>query len=177
MPVILILYSFSVSRLLIKSNYFSEKKKIISEDDDGFPDVMPKLVPFVPTNKSVKERLGSSRSASNGQIENRVMPVQTLVRPNFKAKNSIQKRLGKNFVNPAVAERNRITVHALKSFASSAQKSLAAPDETNGKFLLDAFTSALELAAPDKKYDMRIQKEICEIQVSFSNPTMSFLLT
>lgn len=56
-------------------------------------------------------------------------------------------------------------MHALKTFTSKATQAIGASDEENGRLLIDAISAAVE-APVQKKYDMRIQKEISELQVS-----------
>lgn len=79
----------------------------------------------------------------------------------------MQSRLGRGFVNAAVVERNRIAVHALNTYAKSAAKNIMATDDVQGQILINAFTKAIQMESPpQKKYDMKIQKEISMLQVS-----------
>lgn len=141
---------------------------------------MPNLVPYVPKvitaptatqtaplqkTKSIHERLGKRESVCESIHTSQ---MQLYRRPKFKAKQSVQNRLGKHWVNPASVERNRITVHALNAFAKNATRNMLANDDVQGQLLLNAFSSAIEREAEKKvKYDMKIQKEISSLQVSW----------
>lgn len=128
---------------------------------------MPKLVPFgVKTmpQKPIYQRLGKRNSV----CESIHTSQMKLYRP-MKARRSVQSRLGKNYVNPAVIERNRIAVHALNTYAKNA----ANIDDVQGQILIDAFKKSISVcnaiqnvSEPTKKYDMKIQKEISMLQVS-----------
>lgn len=131
---------------------------------DSFPKEMPKLVPYEPKKmpkKPIHERLGNRESICESIHTSRMK----LFRPNnFKAKHSVQSRLGKGWVNPAIRERGRIALHALTSFS----KNMLASDDVQGQMLLNEFTKAIQgTAEPAKKYDMNVQKEISSLQVSF----------
>ncbi|XP_055323501.1 uncharacterized protein LOC129578651 [Sitodiplosis mosellana] len=155
-------------------------------DEDGSVKEMPKLVPFVaktmpPKKKPIHQRLGE-----RGSICESIHTSQMkLYRSNqFKAKNSVQKRLGKGYVNPAIVERQRITLHALKSFAKDESNMLVSNDD-QGQMLLNAFVKAININSngitngitnkfhfnnnnhgreAEPKYDMKIQKEISCLQ-------------
>lgn len=135
---------------------------------------MPKLVPFelstFPSKNSklpIHKRLGDRGSVCESIHTSRM----NLFKPNFKAKQrvSVQNRLGKNYVNPAKIERNRIVMNALDAYSRN-------PIETNdasGKALLNALANAIQREAVQpnqsvqhQKYDMTVQKEICSLQVS-----------
>lgn len=132
---------------------------------------MPKLVPFeVKTmpQKPIHQRLGKRNSV----CESIHTSQMKLYRPTqFKARRSVQSRLGKNYVNPAVIERNRIAVHALNTYAKNASNKVI--DDLQGQILIDAFKKSISVSnaiqnasEPPKKYDMKIQKEISMLQVS-----------
>lgn len=130
---------------------------------------MPKLVPYEPkkmTKKPIHQRLGD-RSSICESIHTSQM---NLFRPNFKAKKSVQSRLGKNWVNPAVRERNRIAFHAFNTFAGNASNNAEniLINDNNGKTLLNEFVKAIgcQVQPPLKKYNMEIQKEISSLQAS-----------
>lgn len=128
---------------------------------------MPKLVPFVQKTMPSKGKPIYQRLGERGSICESIHTSQMkLFRSNkFKAKNSVQNRLGKGYVNPAVKERNRIAMHALDVFRRNADY------DVQGKLLLNAFTKAAieqdEAVAtePKQKYDMEMQKEISMLQV------------
>lgn len=111
--------------------------------------------------KSIHRRLGDRQSVCESIHTSRL----ELYRPNFKPRTSIQHRLNKNFVSSANVERNRITLQALTTFTKKATQAIGATDEENGRLLIDAISAAVQAPPAQKKYDMRIQKEICEIQV------------
>lgn len=116
----------------------------------------------MPPKKPIHQRLGE-----RGSICESIHTSQMkLFRPNkFKAKHSVQQRLGKNYVNPAVKERNRIVLHAVNTYAAS--NNMLSSGDMQG---LNAFTKAIEHAAPPKqKYNMDVQKEISYLQVSKSS--------
>lgn len=135
---------------------------------DGSAKEMPNLVPFVvktlPPKKSIHQRLGLPRSGSI--CESIHTSQMKLFRPNkFKVKNSVQNRLGKGYVNPAVRERGRIALHHLQTFAKK--------NDADGQILLNAIKKAIKNETerelvPAQKYDMNIQKEISYLQVSQS---------
>lgn len=137
---------------------------------DGVPIEMPKLVPCTvnkmpPKSKPIHERLGKRDSVCESIHTSQLK----LFRPmKFKAKGSVQSRLGRNFVSPAVVERNRIAVHALNTYAKSAANNLMSTDDVQGQIMINAFAQAIRSeSAPPKKYDMQVQKEISYLQVSF----------
>lgn len=140
------------------------------------PTEMPKLVPYEPctlppkNSKPIHRRLGERGSV----CESIHTSQMNLLKPNFKAKNrvSVQNRLGKNYVNPACVERNRIAIHALNTYARQSSNK----GDDSGKALLSAFANAIERETqpkqnPDQKYDMQIQKEISSLQVSITFPS------
>lgn len=148
--------------------------KLISVEHliDGAPKQMPKLEPYVQKkmpakeSKSVHDRLGVRSSVCESIHTSRMK----LFQPNFKAKNrkSVQQRLGKNWVNPATAERNRIVIHALNS---GALNNMVTPVNKEGSELLNAFAMAIGRGIDQTennrhKYNMALQKEISQIQVS-----------
>lgn len=131
-------------------------------------------MPFVPKTlppknaKPIHDRLGGRGSICESIHTSRMK----LLKPNFKAKEriSVQQRLGKNYVNPANIERNRIAIHALNSYARNRNNVLTNNDDS-GKALLNAFARAIEREVapqhnPQQKYDMQVQKEISSLQVS-----------
>lgn len=97
-----------------------------------------------------------------------------LFRPNkFKAKASVQERLGKNYVNPAIKERNRITTHTLNEITKNNGKDLPSLiEQMGGQMIFNAFIKGIQNIPPqtpaiaEPKYDMNIQKDIAYIQVS-----------
>lgn len=126
---------------------------------------MPKLVPHKPKpmaapKKPIHQRLGKRNSVCES-IHTSQLQLYKPYSFKAKAKAGVQSRLGKNWVSPAVHERNRIAMHALQTFAKNAG------EDEGKKMLLSAFGKAIEAQAePEKKYDMKIQKEICSLQVS-----------
>lgn len=134
---------------------------------------MPKLVPFeVKTmpQKPIHQRLGKRDSVCES-IHTSQLKLYRPTQFKFKARRSVQSRLGKNYVNPAVIERNRIAVHALNTYAKNAANNVI--DDVQGQILIDAFKKSISVAnaiqnvsEPPKKYDMKIQKEISMLQVS-----------
>lgn len=130
-----------------------------------------------PKKKSVHQRLGGRSNGERGSICESIHTSQlSLFNKNqFKAKRSVQSRLGKGYVNPAVLERNRIALHALNLFEKSAAANmLTDPDDAQGRLLLSAFTKAaiqqnraieMNPETTKPKYDMQVQKEISALQV------------
>lgn len=134
---------------------------------------MPKLVPFevktLPpkTTKPVHQRLGE-----RGSICESIHTSQmNLYKP--KKRISVQNRLGKSWVNPAVKERSRITLHALRTIAEDGSDIVQQSDDATTK-LLKAFVDVIkkqelpQLQRAENKYNMKVQKEILAIQVSHS---------
>lgn len=142
---------------------------IESHSTDGLSNQMPKLVPFqqntMPKKKPIHTRLGERGSV----CESIHTSQMKLFRPNiFKAKVSVQKRLGKNYSNPAMNERNRITLHTLNSIANKASKNNMLHDD---RLLFNTLTKRIGYNAepdpePEPKYNMKIQKEISYLQVN-----------
>lgn len=140
------------------------------KDDGEVPKEMPKLVPFVPNTMPAKRpihrRLGDRSDSVCESIHTSRLNLAS--KTNFKSKNrvSVQNRLGKNWVNPAISERNRITMHTINEYARKSNN-----DDDAGKILLGAFARAIEREAttskpPQQKYNMQLQKEISSLQVS-----------
>lgn len=139
---------------------------------------MPKLVPcevktLPPKNsKPIHQRLGQRGSICESIHTSQ---MKLLGSDNFKAKHrvSVQNRLGKAWVNPATKERNRIALHALKSIVKDGPQSMIEGDDVGTK-LFNAFAKAIKrqvqpiTQSADQKYDMKVQKEISVLQVSFS---------
>lgn len=90
----------------------------------------------------------------------------SLFKPNNRKRFSVHNRLNKNFVSPAVTARKNIVINALKS-AESAVQALCDPSDsyyTGNEFLsLVANTNIKQ----EPKYNMKIQKEISQLQVNF----------
>lgn len=145
---------------------------------DVFADVsdeMPKLVPYEmktlpPKNtKPIHQRLGERGSICESIHTSQLKLFQS---NKFKAKNrnSVQNRLGKAWVNPAVKERNRIALHTLKVVKDSPQSMIESDKDTT--ILLKAFAKAInrDHLAPnqssEQKYNIKLQKEISMMQVS-----------
>lgn len=131
---------------------------------------MPKLVPYETEphsmpKKPIYRRLGKRDSFCESIHTSQLQ----LYNPGgFKAKNraSVQDRLGPNWVSGAEKERNRIALHAYKTFAKSASRNMRTADTPNGALLFNAFTKAIEpYVEPVPKYDMKVQKEIFTLQV------------
>lgn len=150
---------------------------------------MPKLVPFLirkatrsqRPKKPIHERLGGRNSVSDvSQCESIHTSQLALFRPNFKAKTSVHNRLQRNFISPAMIQRNKIAITALHSFTTQAMKQLDGSDTVHGNLLLNAFNEANSrpaICAPiereyifdeheDQKYDVLLQDEIRRVQVS-----------
>lgn len=156
---------------------------------------IPRLVPIKSrTNQqqrvSVHERLGRRDSitsvdsaitiqVNNGVQSHRKQP-NNLKRLNNNNQNngriSVQHRLNKNFVNPAIVARNNFSVNAINSFMESAMKTFggADPDESivqNGNFMAALASRMMTTINKNKtepgehKYNMNVQKEISAIQV------------
>lgn len=147
---------------------------------------MPRLKPIEPRVQhqqriSVHERLGPRDSitnidsaitikVNNGPRRNRYKNLKRLNNQND-GRTSVQQRLNKNFVNPGIAARNNIInswklEKAVNAISDDEQHPIVARD------FLTALTMRLMTTNPHKveqiesKYNMNVQKEISEIQVS-----------
>lgn len=150
---------------------------------------MPKLVPFgnvrVPNSKPanerrkpVHERLGRR---PNAVVDSECESIHTsrlalYSKPVFKPHN-INNRLKANFVNSAQIQRNKITFTTLQKFCTYGLRNLGATDQQHGQFLAEAVSvpyQAIENGNEQRfapigmstKYDMEVQEEICQLQVS-----------
>ncbi|XP_031618649.1 uncharacterized protein LOC116337853 [Contarinia nasturtii] len=147
-------------------------------DNNGYPKDMPKLVPFeaatLPKRKPIYERLGQ-RGGERASICESIHTSQLKLyrEKKFKAKNSVQNRLNKSFVSPAVKERNRITLHGLNTLAKSVGKNvLPMIEDISNQIMLNAVSRlqgqqqlAIQAAPqPQQKYDMQLQKDIASLQ-------------
>lgn len=144
-----------------------------------------------PGRVPVRERLGrrdsitSIDSAITIQVNNSVKPNRKR-RGNFNLKRlntqnngrtSVQHRLDKNFVNPAIVARNNFGVNAINSFMESAMKTFGGAEQDvnlaqNSNFMAALATRMMSTINQNKtgqteqKYNMNVQKEISAIQVS-----------
>lgn len=144
---------------------------------------MPKLVPttiktmLMKNTKPIHERLGVRGSSERGSICESVHTSQmNILHPTIsKAKNrrSVQDRLSKAWVNPATKERNRIALHALETMVNDKSHNMLIESDKDATELLTAFAQAIKRAkqpaieSADQKYDMKLQKEISMLQVSY----------
>lgn len=148
---------------------------------------MPSLVPIV-QKKPVFQRLGNRNGNYSSMESLRSHGSNYSRRSNYSVnrsnngirKNGVQHRLQKSFINPAVVARNTFCLNAINSFMDSAVKTLGNGDQMDvPKEVLTVIASKLlsvidskskeEVATSSKenasKYDMKIQKEICALQV------------
>lgn len=135
---------------------------------------MPKLVPYekdtMPAKKPIHHRLGDRSDSVCESIHTSRLNLAS--KEKFKAKNriSVQNRLGKNWKNPAILERNRITMHTINEISRKSNNMFLNNDDDAGKILLGAFARAVEreTSTPKvtQKYNMQLQKEISSLQVS-----------
>lgn len=134
---------------------------------------MPQLKPIIKnennqTKKPIHERLGD-----RGSVYESVHTSQmNLFKPQKKRQQkSVHNRLNKAFINPAVATRNKIAVNALTSFATNAAKLLTDPTASCYDDFFGVFNQVNQInnsgpgPSDQQKYNMRIQKEISQIQV------------
>lgn len=155
---------------------------------------MPKLVPAsvfnnkiqcngIKIRQSVHERLGNRNSddTDHESINTKTLkPFQRNFRYGNKRLNnrrySVQHRLNKNFVNPAIVARNNLSVNAINSFMESAVNNMSNKSTGGNCNLLNVLASKMIDAigiekdpklGDEPKYNMNVQKEISCMQVQF----------
>lgn len=81
---------------------------------------------------------------------------------------SVQHRLNKNFVNPAIVARDNILANSINTVMESAVRCMSRDNRwTENLFGKMGLLSEQGAAQPEKKYDMQVQREIHTLQVRF----------